>query len=116
MSFDDTKKLVSVYNEAQMQIDRLDEIWRNCHRYVRAGNLISYKWELDRAWIELSEDARKINDKYKNLVEKYNEAISKCNNSNQLYQLLQKKEIFLKGLQEASGKGSKRKQEGGTWF
>ena len=58
-NFNDSKKLVSVYNEAQLQILRLNNIWIKCHEAVKNGNLISYKWQLDRAWIELTADAQK---------------------------------------------------------
>ena len=115
--FDDSKKLVSVYNEAQLQIMRLNNIWTKCHNYAQTGNLDAYKWQLDRAWIELSADADKLNKTfYFNAVDKINSFIAKSKNDNSLYNLLIKKEIFLKGLQEGCGKGGKRKREGGSWF
>ena len=115
--FDDSKKYVSVYNEAQLQIDRLDEIWRQCHRYSRRGELNNYKWELDRAWIELSADAKKLNAEYYiKALDKINNTISVAQTPNQLYKALQIKEIFLRQLQEDAGKGGKRKKEGGSWY
>ena len=115
--FDDSKKLVSVYNEAQLQIMRLNNIWTKCHNYAQSGNLSAYKWQLDRAWIELSADAVKINKKhYFDAIDMINAAIAKSKNNQSLYNLLIKKEIFLKSLQEEAGKGSKRKREGGSWF
>lgn len=116
-SFDDSKKFVSVYNEAALQINRLDEIWNKCHKYAHSGNLNAYKWQLDRAWVELSADAKKLNEKYYfNVVDKINNVIAKANNSNLIYILLQKKEIFLRELQEDAGKGGKRRKEGGSWY
>lgn len=116
-NFDDSKKLVSVYNEAQLQIMRLNNIWTKCHNYASKGDLTSYKWELDRAWIELSPDANKLNEKkYFKINDEINKAIASSKNSNSLYMLLQRKEIFLKLLQEDAGKGGKRKRVGDAWF
>ena len=115
--FDDSKRLVSVYNEAQLQIMRLNNIWTKCHNYAQHGNLSAYKWQLDRAWIELSADAEKLNKKYYfDAIELINSSIAKSKNNDSLYNLLIRKEIFLKLLQEECGKGSKRKREGGSWF
>lgn len=115
--FDDSKKVVSVYNEAQFQIERLNDIWVKCHGYAKKGKLLLYKWELDRAWVELSTDAKKINKEYYfQGIDKLNSAIARANNQESLYLLLQKKEIFLRNLQDVAGKGSKRRKEGGTWF
>ncbi len=116
-NFDDSKKLVSVYNEAQLQIMRLNNIWTKCHNYAQTGNLSAYKWQLDRAWIELSADAEKLNkNHYFKAIDLINSAISRSKSDDSLYNLLIKKEIFLKLLQEDSGKGGKRKREGGSWF
>ncbi len=115
--FKDDKKLVSVYNEAQLQIMRLNDIWIKCHGFVKGGDLKNYKWQLDRAWIELSADAEKLDtDFYSEAIEIINKAISKATNSSILYNLLQKKEIFLKNLQEDAGKGGKRKEKDESWF
>ncbi len=115
--FDDSKKLVSVYNEAQLQIMRLSNIWTKCHYYAQNGQLSAYKWQLDRAWIELSSDAAQKNKGfYFKAIELINNAISKAKNNSALYNLLIRKEIFLKLLQEGVGKGSKKKQEGSSWF
>lgn len=115
--FDDSKKLVSVYNEAQLQIMRLNNIWTKCHNYAQSGNLSSYKWQLDRAWIELSADAKQVDEKYYfKAIDIINSTIAKSKTDQSLYNLLIKKEIFLKSLQEAAGKGGKRKREGGSWF
>ena len=116
-NFDDSKKLVSVYNEAQLQIMRLNNIWTKCHNYVQSGNLVAYKWQLDRAWIELSADAKQLSGKhYFKSMDIINSAIAKSKNNYSLYNLLIRKEIFLKLLQEDAGKGGKRKREGGSWF
>ena len=116
-NFDDKKKLVSVYNEAQLQIMRLNNIWVKCHNHRQKGDLVNYKWELDGAWIELSTDAKQTNpDFYFPAIEKINLSISKTKNPDILYHLLQKKEMLLKQLQEDAGKGGKRMKEGGSWY
>lgn len=115
--FKDSNKLVSVYNEAGLQIMRLNNLWIDCHDCVKDGDLVKYKWKLDRAWIELSADAVKLDKKYYfEAIKMFNDAISKSKNNDSLYQLLQKKEIFLKELQEEAGKGSKRKEKDSEWF
>lgn len=112
MSADD-KILLSEFNEAVTQIVRLGNIWQNCHNYSRKGDLNSYKWELDRAWIELGPDAREMDsDYYVKGIEKINKAIEKATNKT-LYILLQKKESFLRDLQEAAGKGGKKQAQYG---
>ena len=116
-NFNDSKKLVSVSNEAQLQILRLNNIWIKCHESVKNGDLTSYKWHLDRAWIELTADAQKKDkDLYFKAMKKINKYIARANNPDNLYNLLQNKEIFLKCLQEDVGKGGKRKKEGDSWF
>ena len=115
--FDDSKKLVSVYNEAQLQIMRLNNIWTKCHNYAQSGNLSAYKWQLDRAWIELSADAEKKDKEYYfKAIDIINSVIAKSKSNHSLYNLLIRKEIFLKLLQEEVGKGGKRIREGGSWF
>ena|SRR3990167_8410283 len=116
-NFDDKKKLVSVYNEAQLQIMRLGGIWTKCHNFRQKGDLTNYKWELDGAWIELSTDAKQLNQAYYyTAMDKINMAIANSKNTDSLYRLLQKKEMFLKQLQEDAGKGGKRTKEGGSWY
>ena len=53
---------------------------------------------------------------YFKVIETMNSAIARAKDNDSLYQLLERKEIFLKLLQEEVGKGSKRKKEGGSWF
>ncbi len=116
-NFNDSKKLVSVYNEAQLQIIRLSNIWTKCHDCIKNGDLSAYKWLLDRAWIELTADAEKINKNfYFKSIKTINKYIGRVNNDDSLYMILQNKEIFLKLLQEDAGKGGKRKSEGKSWF
>lgn len=116
--FNDEKKLVSQYNEAQLQILRLNTLWVECHAACKAGNLTRYKWLLDRSWIELSADAASSQKKkyYFDSITVLNKAVANSKNKDHLYDILQKKEIFLKFLQEGVGKGAKRKEEDSGFF
>jgi hypothetical protein len=107
---EDTKKLTSEFNEGGFQILRLHKCWTKCDFYSKRGLFSEWKWELDRAWIELSTDAKRLDeDKYtrKNMI--YNIKIQLAKNRDEIYKALQDKEMFLRNLQEEAGKGSKKK-------
>ena len=104
------------YNESSLQLMRLHEIWLRCNRYQTDGNLIKLKWELMNAWIELSAAAFKMDsqnklfDSKKGWVERMNELraeFSKVNNREELHDLLFRIQLFLRLLQDRSGKGTK---------
>ena len=108
--FSDKKVLTSQFNEAGYQIARLNVLWTTCNTLSRSGRLTQWKWLLDTIWRELSPDAKqKDKDKYFKEVEELNTKIAKLQNTGDLYKSLQEKEIFLRCLQDAVGKGSKRK-------
>ena len=104
----------SKFNDAVMQIMRLNACWQNCKHYRTSGNLNAWRWELDYAWSELSTDAikKKGENIHKNeyfiLVNALNKLITTSkNNSGLLYKYLDLKEKFLRKLQDEAGKGSK---------
>ena len=109
-----TKELTSDFNEAKFQIYRLHILWLNCNSISQAGNLTKWKWKLDTIWRELSPDAKQKDSSenkdgtYFSQIESLNKDIAKADNSTQLYNALQEKEIFLRCLQEKVGKGSKK--------
>jgi len=114
--FSDKKVLISQYNEAAFQIARLNNLWQLCNNYARAGDLDQWKWVLDRIWIELSADAKQKDEtQYFNGIKVLNISISKAEGNANLYNTLQEKEIFLKGLQEGVGKGGKKSEEYTDW-
>lgn len=116
VEFTDKKINVSEFNEAAYQIARLNNLWTLCNTHSRKGNLIEYKWLLDRIWIELSADAKETDKKYYyDGIKVINNAIAKANNKDVLYNLLQRKEIFLKELQENVGKGGKKSKHFEDW-
>ena len=114
--FSDKKTFTSLYNEAAFQINRLNNLWSLCNNYARIGNLSGWKWLLDRIWVELAADAKEKNeDKYFPGNRECNTAIGKAMTKNQLYNALQEKEIFLRCLQEAVGKGGKKREGFEEW-
>lgn len=116
----DGAKETSTYNEALYQIMRLNNLWQRCHEYSTGGNLKLWRWMLDRVWMELSTDAIRMDkssiddfgkleekNKYFKKMKEINEEITSAKDFAVLYRALQKKEFFLKMVQEESGKGGK---------
>lgn len=109
------KELTSDFNEAKLQIFRMNNSWEGFSRSIKSGELIKANWELDDIWGELSVDAENI-DEGKDTVKTFHHKIDKINwliahhkiDPTKLYFLLRKKEKVLRRLQDASGKGSKR--------
>ncbi len=112
--FSDNKISVSDYNEAGFQILRLHELWNDCNRLSVKGFYDSWRFKLDRIWIELSADAKKKNEKkYSELLKYYDLKIEislKKNKRDEIYSSLKNKEQFLKQLQDDVGKGAKRSE------
>lgn len=119
MSFEGTK---SQFNDAVTQIGRLDRIWGECRSYRERGFLIKWKFRLDSAAIELSYDITKCdtekNKDYRGQVDKLDTQILetergiiiskyKADGFKALYELLVRKEILLREVQEVAGKGGK---------
>ena len=115
---DEKKELISDFNEAKFQILRLHLLWQSCNSLSQSGKLIQWKWKLDIIWRELSVDAAEKDksidndkDKYFTRVKELNNNIAKAEeqkNLEELYETLQKKEIFLRQLQQDAGKGSRK--------
>ena len=109
----DKKELTSEFNEAQLQLLRLNELWSKYHTLISEPNYRNANKTLNAIWIELTPDA-----KYKGM-KKYSDGIalidkkifSFASEPDKLEKTLNIKAIFLKDLQEASGKGSKRKEK-----
>jgi len=86
------------------QIYRLNSLWEECGRLANHGNLIAWNWRLDTIWRELSTDAE---DKDFDEIKKINNEIGENKKDKEkLYPILNKKEIFLRKLQNKQGKGS----------
>lgn len=118
---DNKPKLVSDFNEAGFQIQRLHEIWTSCNYLASHGRLIDWNWKLDRAFIELTkdmddEDGKEESEKEESYYQKIlaidKEILQNQKSRRNQYRCLIRKEQMLRRLQEACGKGSKKKTEG----
>jgi len=113
------EKLISEFNEAKFQILRLHNIWAECKYLREKGKIISWRWRLDTATIELWNDAKRL-DKDKNkdedsyikgleLIDKEVKKAIEDKNPAELYVKLVEKEKLLREIQEKSGKGARYK-------
>ena len=109
----DKKELTSEFNEAQLQVMRISELWRSYHNLIKDPNYRNANKTLNAIWIELSTDAKfKNRNKYFAGIDMLDrKIISLHDNPDKLEDALNMKAIFLKDLQEISGKGSKRKEK-----
>lgn len=114
---DDEGERTSKYNSAFTQIYRLDLLWKDCNNYSRKGKLKDWNWTLDRVWMELAGDLDNDDErlgKFEVIDKKIKVAsdkviLRKTNFSGfqgELYKLLMEKELFLRRLQNALGKGT----------
>ena len=113
--YNEKKDFTSDFNEAKYQILRLPVLWQSCNNLSQSGQLEQWKWKLDAIWRELSPDAKlkddnvdEEQDKYFNKVKNINKKIADSKKNDAIYIALQEKEIFLRCLQEAVGKGGRR--------
>lgn len=112
--FNDKKVALSEFNEASLQILRLNNWWNNCFNNLSKGNLKEAKWLLDIIWNELYADAIRRDSKSRstNHYVLKNKLLCKkinvCKNKDETYELLNERIQFLKDLQDAVGKGTKR--------
>ncbi len=94
----------SVYNAAISQLYRIDKLWQDCHSYRNSGQLMKWNYKLDSIWTELASDATK--DHFEDFDEFIEFIIKSKDNKGKLYQVLMKKEIWLRKLQNTQGKGT----------
>jgi len=114
------KKLISDFNEAKLQILRLHGLWSDCHRLSYSGELKKLNWKLDRVAVELSHDMWDGDGKMKSEQEEsFYQRLKSINSKiktdwdkkNDLYHLLLEKEMILRELQNAAGKGGRKRRE-----
>ena len=118
----ETKRdLTSDFNEAKLQVFRLNNSWERFSTAIRSGRFMDDKgsnWELDDIHGELSHD-EELQDDNKEETQKYSYKINKLNqliaeykdDDTKLYKILRMKERILRRLQDEAGKGSKRSSE-----
>jgi len=101
---DESEEKKSKYNAAVSQIYRLDNLFQKAEHYRSVGNLKKWNWILDSIWIELASDSNtnenEIYEKFKSIISKY------MKNRGIFYQILMRKEIWIRKLQNKQGKGT----------
>jgi len=120
----DSSEKSSKYNSAFDQLDRLDEIYKHINNNIRNGNFYMWNVNLDRIWAELAGDLDEDSDEEKALTTLNKEILllnplinSTVPSFNKLpegyasrlskqYLILMKKEIKLRRIQNALGKGT----------
>lgn len=99
---------VSRYNEAGLQIMRLNQLWLRSEIYANKGLLIKWKFILDSIWRELYSDVKR-KEKSEDVIEENNKlkkTISQSKISSSMYNALDERHQFLKGVQDSVGKGA----------
>ena len=107
----------SVFNEGIHQIWRLNNDWSLCKIYRENGLLGKLRFKLDSIQLELCVDIERLHKQEE--VDKINEELARVHsdvlsnkdlakNRLELYKLLNKKEAFLRKVQDLAGKGGKR--------
>lgn len=98
---------ISKYNEANLQIMRLNQNWLKAEFYANHGQLIKWKFILDTIWRELYADIlRKKDDDLIKKNKKLKGLISKAKTKVDLYNALNDRHENLKEIQDAAGKGA----------
>ncbi len=101
------ENLTSKYNDANFSIMRLHNLWLLVEQYVRSGNLVKLKTELDNIWIELYNDVCLKKKQTKELLKKNHDlmlAIAKSDTRGELYFNLMSRCEFLRTVQHLAGK------------
>jgi hypothetical protein len=120
--YSDTISKTSKFNGAISQLYRLDALWKDTHIHSRSGEMEKWNWDLDRVWAELAGDFddespnnknfEAINEEIGSLKGKYNKGeYNKLIFYNLYYAVLNKKEVFLRRLQNKLGKGTEYESE-----
>jgi len=133
----------SKYSSGINIVRRLDELWRNCHKFKRDGKYAKWNEELDTIWLEL---ARDLFEKKKSIVEEskeFKEAKEKFESfelklkktlpfldngtgfkkpnledlkkRDEQYKILMEKQLFLARLENYIGKGTTEKEREDDW-
>lgn len=95
---------ISKYNSAVSELTRIDFLFQAGNNWKAIGKFDKWNQILDTVWMELAADAEKKH--YKEYDEFTKLIIRNFSNKHFLHQLLIKKQIFLKKLQNAQGKGT----------
>ncbi len=104
----DESNQISRYNEAGLQIMRLNDLWLRAELYANRGSLIKWKFILDSVWRELYPDVMRKVDTEKTIKDndKLKKTISECTTTSSFYIALDRRHQFLKEVQDSVGKGA----------
>jgi len=119
MAVELVEKEVSTYNEANLQIMRLHQLWESAESKASSGQLLRWAWVLDGIWRELyadvlrSAEMKELKKEYEQLNKLIGIAMPRNDKNkqtvnpyaNSLYGILNKKHQFLKSLQDKANKG-----------
>ncbi len=116
----ETETQISKYNDAVFSISRLHQMWLNCNAYIRRGNFVRWKFELDMIWLELSPDVKRQKEaESKRLIKTNKELmikISKANTKNTIFFNLMNRHQFLREVQDIAGKAGVYRDENEEGF
>lgn len=123
-------------------VRRLDQLWRECHKFKREGQYAKWNEELDTIWLELARDLFEKRDiteeseefkKIKKIFDSFEERLSKflpfldnwfgfkmpdkdfMKKRNAQYKILMEKHLFLARLENYIGKGTTEKEKEDDW-
>lgn len=116
--YNEQKNMISNFNDAKLQIFRLNNAWERYATSIRQGNLVKADWDLDEIYGELCID-EEYEDEDKKEPERFATKIAAVNHlvaknktdSARLYLTLKMKERLLRRLQDKAGKGAKRSSD-----
>lgn len=121
LDMDGDEDIKSKINAAGLINSTLERLWSECYSAMSSGNYILWNTKLDAIWVILGGDVKENGDEDKSIrvidLEIYNNGSlknkigrgfeSKSNPNNAIqYQLLKKKSLFLRRLQNKQGKGT----------
>lgn len=130
--YDFSQQKISKYNSAELQNLILHGLWKQTHNYCQAGLYEKWNAVLDLIWGELAGDEKeesdaekKYNDFAKDLantgklnnpaIEGFNNMEKSKETKSKQYEILLKKQIWLKRLQNTQGKGTAYKSMEDDW-
>ena len=124
----ETDEKTSKYNSAIDQLKRINNLWQKVNLAAETGEFLKWNMILDRIWCELGGDLDDSNNEDKKVIDKFSEINTEIvklyplnsgtgktfnpttkedvERKSKQYQLLIKKELYLRRLQNAQGKGT----------
>ena len=106
MANEETPSELSKYNEAALQIMRLNGLWIKFESHLQENEFFYMEKTLDSIWLELYADAVKKNkDYYLLAVETIDRSMVASENRGIYLKRLKFKASFMKRLQDVVGKG-----------